>query len=58
MARVIYDFQAMGRNELAVKKGDQVIVRKSVNPNWVEVEDGSSGLVVCLHQSIYYKQSN
>ncbi|KAJ6222018.1 hypothetical protein RDWZM_000563 [Blomia tropicalis] len=45
MARVIYDFQAMGRNELAVKKGDQVIVRKSVNPNWVEVEDGSSGLV-------------
>lgn len=45
MARVIYDFQAMGRNELAVKKGDLVRVRKSVNPNWVEVEDVSSGLV-------------
>lgn len=46
MARVIYDFQAMGRNELAVKKGDHVLVRRTVNHNWVEVEDCSSGLVV------------
>lgn len=46
MARVIYDFHAQSRNELAVKKGDLVIVRKTVSLNWVEVEDSASGLVV------------
>lgn len=48
MARVIYDFHAQDRNELAVKKGDLVIVRKEINPNWVEVEDNSSGLLVSV----------
>lgn len=46
MARVIYDFHAQSQNELAVKKGDLVIVRKTVSYNWVEVEDSASGLVV------------
>lgn len=46
VARVMYDFQAMAKNELAVKKGDLVSVRKNINQQWVEVEDCSSGLVV------------
>lgn len=46
VARVMFDFQAVARNELAVKKGDLVLVRRTVNHNWVEVEDCSSGLVV------------
>lgn len=45
MARVMYDFQAMARNELAVKKGDLVTIRKQINQQWMEVEDCSSGLV-------------
>lgn len=55
VARVIYDFQALGRNELAVKKGDLVTIRRSINSNWVEVEDCSSGLVVSI-QSIVKKR--
>ena len=31
MAKVLYDFQAMARNELAVKKGDLVTIRKLIN---------------------------
>ncbi|XP_075675825.1 uncharacterized protein LOC113792394 isoform X3 [Dermatophagoides pteronyssinus] len=45
MAKVLYDFQAMARNELAVKKGDLVTIRKLINQQWMEVEDCSSGLV-------------
>lgn len=45
-ARVTHDFQAMNSNELAVKKGDLVAVRRNINAHWVEVEDCSSGLVV------------
>lgn len=49
MAKVLYDFQAMARNELAVKKGDLVTIRKLINQQWMEVEDCSSGLVVNIH---------
>ena len=49
MAKVLYDFQAMARNELAVKKGDLVTIRKLINQQWMEVEDCSSGLVVKIH---------
>lgn len=38
----------MARNELAVKKGDLVTIRKIINSQWVEVEDCSSGLVVII----------
>ncbi|KAI7694742.1 Sorbin and SH3 domain-containing protein 1 [Sarcoptes scabiei] len=45
IARVLFDFQAKARNELAVKKGDLVAIRRDINAQWVEVEDCSSGLV-------------
>lgn len=62
LARVIYDFHAQNQNELSVKKGDLVIVRKTVSYNWVEVEDSASGLVVsqlanCLY-SLNANESN
>lgn len=58
MARVMYDFQAMARNELAVKKGDLVTIRKQINQQWMEVEDCSSGLVVCIDQSLEWENFN
>lgn len=44
LAKVLYDFRAVYGRELSVKKGDIVIVIRSVNNNWVEVEDIESGL--------------
>lgn len=41
---MLYDFRAVYGRELSVKKGDIVIVIRSVNGNWVEVEDIESGL--------------
>jgi hypothetical protein len=37
----------MATRELSVKKGDLVLINRSVNHNWVEVEDTYSGLIVC-----------
>lgn len=54
----MYDFQAMARNELAVKKGDLVTIRKQINQQWMEVEDCSSGLVVCIDQSLEWENFN
>ena len=44
LAKVLYDFRAVYGRELSVKKGDIVIVIRSINSNWVEVEDIESGL--------------
>ena len=42
---MIYDFHPQNPNEIAVKKGEFITVRKTINQNWVEVEDPNSGLV-------------
>lgn len=41
---MLYDFRAAYGREISVKKGDIVIVIRSVDNNWVEVEDIENGL--------------
>lgn len=40
----MYDFHAITSREIAMKKDDIVILRKQIDPNWVEIEDPASGL--------------
>lgn len=47
LARAMFDFHALSPREIAMKKGDVVIIRKVIDHNWLEVEDAQSGLKVC-----------
>lgn len=44
-AKVLRDFRAVRHNEISVKRGDIVIIRRQIDYNWVEIEDCQSGLI-------------